>query len=174
MNNTKVTLAPLEAEDREQFAAIIRELYLRQPANGIAFDVRSAVEIARELGYPVLVRPSYVLGGRGMQKCNIEADLLRYMDKALSASDRTVIVDEAHPILIDRNLSPIDSLKASIEIVKANVGQVILVWLVAGLIAAAGILACGVGVLVSGPVASLMLVYTYRRLSGGQVAPLTP
>ena len=80
----------------------------------------------------------------------------------------------AHPILVDRNLSPIDSLKASIEIVKANVGQVILVWLVAGLIAAAGILACGVGVLVSGPVASLMLVYTYRRLSGGQVAPLTP
>jgi uncharacterized membrane protein len=80
----------------------------------------------------------------------------------------------AHPILVDRNLSPIDSLKASIEIVKANVGQVILVWLVAGLIAAAGVLACGVGVLVSGPVASLMLVYTYRRLSGGQVAPLTP
>jgi uncharacterized membrane protein len=80
----------------------------------------------------------------------------------------------AHPILVDRNLSPIDSLKASIEIVKANVGQVILVWLVAGLIGLAGALACGVGVLVSAPVASLMLVYTYRRLSGGQVAPLTP
>ncbi|WP_110811711.1 hypothetical protein [Mycolicibacterium mucogenicum] len=80
----------------------------------------------------------------------------------------------AHAVLVDRGQSPIDSLKASIEIVKANVGQVILVWLVAGLIGAAGILACGVGVLVSAPVASLMLVYTYRRLSGGQVAPLTP
>ena len=80
----------------------------------------------------------------------------------------------AHPILVDRNLSPIDSLKASIEIVKANVGQVILVWLVAGLIVFAGAFACGVGILVAGPVASLMLVYTYRRLSGGQVAPLTP
>ncbi|OKH82357.1 hypothetical protein EB75_12780 [Mycobacterium sp. ST-F2] len=80
----------------------------------------------------------------------------------------------SHAALIDRNLPPIDALKASIEIVKANVGQVILVWLVAGLIAAAGVLACGVGVLVSAPVASLMLVYTYRRLSGGQVAPLTP
>ena len=80
----------------------------------------------------------------------------------------------AHPALVDRNLSPIDAVKASIDIVKANVGQVILVWLVAGLIAAAGVLACGVGVLISGPVASLMLVYTYRRLSGGQVAPLTP
>ncbi|WP_082067842.1 hypothetical protein [Mycolicibacterium llatzerense] len=79
----------------------------------------------------------------------------------------------AHPILVDRNLSPIDSIKASIDIVKANVGQVILVWLVAGLIGAAGALACGVGVLVSAPVASLMVVYTYRRLSGGQVAPLT-
>ncbi len=79
----------------------------------------------------------------------------------------------AHAILVDRNLSPIDSIKASIDIVKANVGQVILVWLVAGLIGAAGVLACGVGVLVSVPVASLMVVYTYRRLSGGQVAPLT-
>lgn len=77
-------------------------------------------------------------------------------------------------LLIDRNLSPIDAIKASIDIVKANVGQVILVWLVAGLVAMAGVLACGVGVLVSAPVASLMLVYTYRRLSGGQVAPLTP
>jgi len=80
----------------------------------------------------------------------------------------------AHAVLVDRGLSPIDSLKASIEIVKANVGQVILVWLVAGLIGIAGALACGVGVLVSAPLASLMLVYTYRRLSGGQVAPLTP
>ncbi|MDR3664190.1 MAG: hypothetical protein P4L86_28045, partial [Mycobacterium sp.] len=80
----------------------------------------------------------------------------------------------SHVALVDRNLPAIDALKASFEIVKANIGQVILVWLVAGLVAMAGVLACGVGVLVSAPVASLMIVYAYRRLSGGQVAPLTP
>ena len=93
------------AEDREAFAEVLRELGLRQPANGIAFDVAGACRIAARIGYPVLVRPSYVLGGRAMEKCHLEADLLRYMDRALQATDRSAAVDEKHPILIDQFLS---------------------------------------------------------------------
>jgi uncharacterized membrane protein len=77
-------------------------------------------------------------------------------------------------VLIDRNLAPIDAIKASIDIVKANIGQAILVYIVAGLIGAVGAIACGIGVIVSLPVSALFLAYSYRKLSGGQVAPLTP
>jgi uncharacterized membrane protein len=77
-------------------------------------------------------------------------------------------------VLLDRNLSPIDAIKASIDIVKANIGPAILAYIVAGLIGAVGALACGIGIIVSLPVSALFLVYAYRKLSGGQVAPLTP
>ena len=77
-------------------------------------------------------------------------------------------------LVIDRNLSPVDAIKASIEIVKANIGQAILAYLIAGLIASVGYLACGIGIFVSVPVAILFQVYAYRKLSGGDVAPLTP
>ncbi len=93
------------AEDREQFQKVLEELGLRQPANGIAFDLEGARQVARQVGYPVLVRPSYVLGGRAMEKCHIEEDLVRYMANALQATDRSASVDEAHPILIDHFLS---------------------------------------------------------------------
>src|SRR5205085_5367195 len=93
------------AEDRNEFQKIVRELGLRQPEAGIAYDLEGAVEIAKRLGYPVLVRPSYVLGGRAMEKCHIEEDLVRYMKKALDATDRAAVVDEKHPILIDKFLS---------------------------------------------------------------------
>lgn len=76
--------------------------------------------------------------------------------------------------LIDRNISAIDAIKTSFDIVKANFGPVILVWLLSVLLVLVGLLLCGVGLLVAGPVAALMNVYTYRRLSGGMVAPLTP
>ncbi|GMU80407.1 MAG: carbamoyl-phosphate synthase large chain [Planctomycetota bacterium] len=92
------------AEDREAFAAILRELGLRQPPNGIAFSRAEAVEVAERVGYPVLVRPSYVLGGRGMQVCNNAADLVRYIDGALAATDRDLNIDKQHPILIDKFL----------------------------------------------------------------------
>ncbi|MDZ4829127.1 MAG: carbamoyl-phosphate synthase large subunit [Phycisphaerae bacterium] len=92
------------AADREAFGGIIRELGLRQPANGIAYDLESAKSIARELGYPVLLRPSYVLGGRGMEICAVEADVERFMRHALSASDRLGIDGRANPILIDKFL----------------------------------------------------------------------
>ncbi|HOW69600.1 MAG TPA: carbamoyl-phosphate synthase large subunit [Phycisphaerae bacterium] len=93
------------AEDREAFARVLNELGLRQPPNGIAFNLEGAVGIAREIGYPVLVRPSYVLGGRGMQKCHLEADLVHYMEDALQATDRSATVDEKHPVLIDHFLT---------------------------------------------------------------------
>ncbi len=93
------------AEDREAFAKVLNELGLRQPENGIAYDLQDAKEIARKIGYPVLVRPSYVLGGRAMQKCHLEQDLVRYMEEALQATDRTATVGKEHPILIDRFLS---------------------------------------------------------------------
>jgi uncharacterized membrane protein len=75
--------------------------------------------------------------------------------------------------IVDRNLSPIDGIKASVDIVKRNFGQVLLVWLLSTLITVVGVLLCGVGLLVAAPVAYLMQVYTYRKLGGGNVAPAT-
>jgi len=92
------------AEDREAFARVLTDLGLRQPDNGIAFSLDEALDVAKRIGYPVLVRPSYVLGGRAMQKCHIEEDLIRYMEQALHATDRTATVGREHPILIDRFL----------------------------------------------------------------------
>ncbi len=76
--------------------------------------------------------------------------------------------------LLDRNLSPVDAVKTSFELSKANFGNVFVTWLVMVATAFVGALLCGVGLLVAVPVAALILVYAWRRLSGGQVAPLTP
>jgi len=76
--------------------------------------------------------------------------------------------------LLDRNLSPLDAIKNSFETAKNNIGNALIAWLVIGVTAAVGAFLCGVGLLVAIPVASLLLVYTYRRLSGGQVALPTP
>jgi uncharacterized membrane protein len=73
---------------------------------------------------------------------------------------------------IDRSLSPVDAIKASIALVRANLVPTLLAWLVAGAVAAVGELACGVGVFASIPVAILIQVYAYRKLSGGQVVPV--
>lgn len=73
--------------------------------------------------------------------------------------------------IIDRTLSPIDGIRASIDVVKAHVGQVLLAALVGFAITLVGFLACGIGLLVAGPVYSLFLVYTWRKLSGGTVVP---
>ena len=75
--------------------------------------------------------------------------------------------------IVDRNLSPIDGIRASIDIVKANFGQVLLASLTFIALIIVGALLCGVGLLVAVPVAYLFLVYTYRMLSGGSVAPVT-
>ena len=76
--------------------------------------------------------------------------------------------------LLDRNLAPVDAIKTSFDITKANVGNVFLAWLVMLAITIVGAILCGVGLLVAVPVAQLFLVYTYRILTGGQVAPAIP
>ena len=76
--------------------------------------------------------------------------------------------------LLDRNLSAVDAVKTSFELSKANFGNAFLTWLVMIAIVFVGALLCGVGLLVAVPVAALFLVFAWRRITGGQVAPLTP
>jgi carbamoyl-phosphate synthase large subunit len=85
------------AEDREQFQGLVERLGLKQPANGTALDLQQAVHVARRIGYPVLVRPSYVLGGRAMEIVYDEPSLARYVERALEVSP-------GKPILIDKFL----------------------------------------------------------------------
>ncbi|MEM8783757.1 MAG: carbamoyl-phosphate synthase large subunit [Planctomycetota bacterium] len=87
------------AEDREDFAELCRSLDIKQPDNGIAYDVEQAVEIANRIGYPVLVRPSFVLGGRAMETVFDDAQLRTYMVDAIGASDLA-----GQPILVDKFL----------------------------------------------------------------------
>ncbi|MBD3673634.1 MAG: carbamoyl-phosphate synthase large subunit [Planctomycetaceae bacterium] len=83
------------AEDRKRFQEMLQKLGLKQPPNGIAYDVEGARSAAEEIEYPVLVRPSYVLGGRAMEICYDEPSLVRYMDEAVDVSpDRPVLIDK--------------------------------------------------------------------------------
>ena len=82
------------AEDRERFQQLVEELGLKQPNNGLARSVEEAVKIAEKVTYPVLIRPSYVLGGRAMEIVHDEAGLRRYMDEAVQVSgDSPVLID---------------------------------------------------------------------------------
>jgi len=85
------------AEDREEFAKLVERLGLKQPANGIAYDLPTALSTAESIGYPVLVRPSFVLGGRAMEIVYDEESLTRYMLRAMEASPNK-------PVLIDKFL----------------------------------------------------------------------
>ena len=85
------------AEDRDFFQALVTKLGINQPAHGIAYSVEDAVEIADEIGYPVLVRPSFVLGGRGMVIVYKKKNLLSYVKSAAEVS-------AGKPILIDKFL----------------------------------------------------------------------
>jgi len=86
------------AEDRERFRDLLNTLGLRQAESGMARSVDEALRIASQISYPVMVRPSYVLGGRSMQIVYDESDLLEYMKSAVKASPK-------HPVLIDKYLS---------------------------------------------------------------------
>ena len=86
------------AEDRERFRDLLNKLGLRQAESGMARSVDEALRIARQISYPVMVRPSYVLGGRSMQIVYDESGLLEYMGSAVKASPK-------HPVLIDKYLS---------------------------------------------------------------------
>ncbi|WP_336524502.1 carbamoyl-phosphate synthase large subunit [Helicobacter japonicus] len=85
------------AEDREKFAQFVNELGLKQPQNGIAFEKEQAHLVANKIGFPVLVRPSYVLGGRAMRIVFNDEELKNYMDEVIAVSDNS-------PVLIDRFL----------------------------------------------------------------------
>ncbi len=94
------------AEDRRRFDAIARKLGVLQPPNGTATSVAEAIAIATEIGYPVLVRPSYVLGGRAMEIVYDAASLENYFERA-------VRVSEDRPVLIDRFLE--DAFEADVD-----------------------------------------------------------
>ncbi len=87
------------AEDRKRFDEVLEKLDLRRPAAGIAHSLDEALEVASRIGYPVLIRPSYVLGGRGMEICYDEKALRGFMTTALETS----LLDDA-PVLIDKFL----------------------------------------------------------------------
>jgi carbamoyl-phosphate synthase large subunit len=85
------------AEDRERFQKFVNENKLKQPPNGIASNKSQAKSIAHKIGYPIVVRPSYVLGGRAMEIVHNDNDLEKYLDEAIQASD-------SNPVLLDRFL----------------------------------------------------------------------
>ncbi len=91
------------AGDREQFRDLLQKLGLKQPENGIARNMAEAREIARRIGYPVLVRPSFVLGGRAMEIVSDETQLNYYMANAIEASGTGAATTDS-PILIDKFL----------------------------------------------------------------------
>jgi carbamoyl-phosphate synthase large subunit len=83
------------AEDRQRFKELLQKLGLRQPANGTATSVDGALAIARQIGYPVIVRPSYVLGGRAMEVVYDDEDLREYVARAVNASpERPLLIDK--------------------------------------------------------------------------------
>lgn len=109
------------AEDRKRFKELVDKLNLKQPPSGTATSLEKALKIAEELGYPILVRPSYVLGGRAMEIVYDEDSLLRYMKEAVKAS-------EDHPVLIDRYLEDaievdVDAISDGVDVVVAGIMQ---------------------------------------------------
>jgi carbamoyl-phosphate synthase large subunit len=94
------------AEDRDRFKTLLEKLNLRQPENGIAKSAAEAKRIAERIGYPVVIRPSYVLGGRAMEIVHDTPSLERYMKEA-------VVVSGKSPVLIDRYLS--DAIEIDVD-----------------------------------------------------------
>ena len=103
------------AEDRERFAALVTRLALKQPANGTARTADEAVAVAAQVGYPVLLRPSYVLGGRGMELVHAEAGVRAYIAAAVQASGDA-------PVLVDHYLR--DATEVDVDAVADSTGAV--------------------------------------------------
>ncbi len=106
------------AEDRDRFKRVLTELGMAQPENGIARSLDEAARIAERIGYPVLVRPSYVLGGRGMETCFDERALRRYMQTAVDVSELSNA-----PVLIDRFLS--EAIEVDVDVIADGTRAVI-------------------------------------------------
>ncbi len=105
------------AEDREQFEAILRQLAIRQPRNGLARTNDEARAVAAAVGYPVVVRPSYVLGGRAMEVVFDEEELNRYMAEAVQ-------VEPDHPVLIDQYLE--NAIEVDVDALADAEGRVVI------------------------------------------------
>jgi carbamoyl-phosphate synthase large subunit len=103
------------AEDRERFEAICQEIGIMQPNNGLARSEEEAVVIAQRVGYPVVVRPSYVLGGRGMEVVYSDAELEDYMRRA-------IIIEPEHPVLIDHFLE--GAIEVDVDAIADQLGNV--------------------------------------------------
>lgn len=105
------------AEDRERFEQILKELDIAQPPNGIARTYEDALVVAKRIGYPVVVRPSYVLGGRAMEIVYSDAELERYMTFAVQ-------VEPDHPILIDKFLE--NAIEVDVDAIADHTGKVVI------------------------------------------------
>ncbi|MBF2022804.1 MAG: carbamoyl-phosphate synthase large subunit [Hydrococcus sp. C42_A2020_068] len=105
------------AEDRERFEQILRQLNISQPPNGIARSYQESLSIAGRIGYPVVVRPSYVLGGRAMEIVYSDDDLQRYMTYAVQ-------VEPDRPILIDKFLE--NAIEVDVDALCDSTGKVII------------------------------------------------
>jgi carbamoyl-phosphate synthase large subunit len=105
------------AEDREKFEKILTSLQIEQPRNGIARSFEESLVVANQIGYPVVVRPSYVLGGRGMEIVYSDAELERYMVYAVQ-------VEPDHPILIDQFLE--DAIEVDVDAIADATGMVVI------------------------------------------------
>ena len=109
------------AEDRERFAKLVNKLKLKQPENGIAYSEQEALAVAHRIGYPVLLRPSYVLGGRAMEIVDSDAQLINYINTAVEVSgDSPVLVDQ---YLRDAIECDVDALCDGEDVVIAGVMQ---------------------------------------------------
>src|SRR5690606_21964157 len=105
------------AEDRERFQRLVQDLDLEQPPNRTARSPEEALVLAREIGYPLVVRPSYVLGGRAMEVVHAVADLDRYMREAVKVSNDS-------PVLLDRFLD--NAVEVDSDVIADADGQVLI------------------------------------------------
>ncbi|VXB30257.1 carbamoyl-phosphate synthase, large subunit [Luteimonas sp. 9C] len=105
------------AEDRERFQKLVDELGLKQPPNRTARNPEEALVLAREIGYPLVVRPSYVLGGRAMEVVHADSDLARYMRDAVKVSNDS-------PVLLDRFLD--NAVEVDIDVIADRAGNVLI------------------------------------------------
>ena len=103
------------AEDRDRFSEILKKLHIEQPKNGFAKNLNEAINIANDIGYPVLIRPSYVLGGRAMEIAYNEKHLKTFTKSALEASSNNII-------LVDQYLE--NAIEVDVDLIRDSKGEI--------------------------------------------------